>query len=396
MQENDVLSEKLFLTAYVLWMLSSAIGLTTLSTTFSVAPALRRVTQNLSIGIILIKCLRGRYSSKAILAILFITPIVTYGAYKSGNVRYLTLWFFAVGMQDVDVDTVIRVTYRFLVVLIPSIMLLRVIGVIPDHLDIFGTFSSRYGIQRQALGFSHPNGLGMKFFELAACYCYLHRDFISLKTIASVGFLALLTFLIPNSLGSFVAIIMLLGVSVYFALHKQENDSELRRFAWISTVLSLAFNIYSIFVGKNGVDIHPLVAKVDSFASDRLLYSHIVFDYYGFGLFGQTINVGRGEYADFSFLDNSYIDLLLRQGLLVYLIITVVILLTIFKQSKADMFYGSILFIYALLGITTNGAFNIASNPFILSACYLLYNNKRLQLGEELLNSETSHYSAES
>ena len=94
--------------------------------------------------------------------------------------------------------------------------------------------------------------------------------------------------------------------------------------------------------------------------------------------------------VDKLFLDNGYMALLLRYGIVAYCIFSVCYFFTMIYLRKKNQYYLlTILFVYALYGVMENGVYMVTHNIFLILFGNLLY-QKVLEPG----NSEIDNCSS--
>lgn len=363
-----------FIAAYTLWLVASEIdysNLHYLSRLFSIGASVLQVVALLIAAVI---CLRRRFAGEQIILLLCVIPIVAYAAYCTGRMRYAVFLLFSVACGDTEFDDIINITLRVNVTILLVMSLLSLIGAIPDmDYQVFGRFGIRNGIQRRALGLAHPNGLGGYVFAICGCEACLHRRQLGVREVGVRQVMlclacALFSYFVPNSQGATlncVALALVLVACMYWPKLLLPSDG-FRPI--LLSVVGIFSNVYSVFVARAGVDVHPIVRMIDDFASSRLYYSHLAYSFYGVSLFGRRINVGRSETADVTFLDNTYVDLLVRHGVLVYVIMSILLIVLLYQMGRSKPFLGYLIALRAVSGISGNGIFELDPWPILLLA----------------------------
>lgn len=141
---------------------------------------------------------------------------------------------------------------------------------------------------------------------------------------------------------------------------------------WILNIFSIMFSY--IDVGKN-----PILTKVDDWMSSRLSFCHKVWSLYGVTLFGQRIYVTEDErkiagIGSRLWLDNAYVSMLLRYGILTFAIFSAGYLCLIkLALAQKEHMLAIILFLYALYGVMENGLYMITHNIFLITFAALLF-----------------------
>lgn len=361
-----------FIAAYTLWLVASEIDYSNLHYLTHLASTGTRVLQIAALLMAAVICLRRRFSNEQLLLLMCTAPIVAYSAYCTGRMRYAVFLLFSVACGDTDFDDILRITLKVNLSILIVMAFLSLIGAIPDmDYQVFGWFGIRNGIQRRALGLAHPNGLGGYVFSICGCTTCLHRRHLRTRDVMLCLACGFFSFYVPNSQSaalSCVALALLLLLCMHWPKLLVPTTGFMPK---LLSAIGVFSNIYSVFVARVGVNIHPIVAKIDDFASSRLYFSHLAYRFYGVSLFGRRINVGRSETADVKFLDNTYVDLLVRHGMLAYIIISILLIVLIYQMSKTKPFLGYLITLRAVSGISGNGIFELDPWPILLLAAIL-------------------------
>ena len=304
------------------------------------------------------------YSHRELLSILLVTLPIAASTILSGSVRVMGTWMFIVAFKYTDLDGIIAMAYRILRMMIPAIVFLCLIGLLPD------AFNYRFGVLRHAMGFNHPNYFGMKIFQFSACYVYLHWH--SLKKGDGVRAVLVLAFLyfIPHSVTSILctAVLFLLTIAGRFLQAKKRALLQVFETAlMLSAVLCIAGTVLLTIYGMN----FPLGQALDAWMSYRFSHAKQIYAVYKISLFGQSISSGY-------LLDSGYMDLILRSGLLVYLLFFVGYIGNMSYHKNNPALY-LLLCTFGFYGIMEYGVYLIARNLFLLSFADILYSRRKKQ-----------------
>lgn len=313
------------------------------------------------------------YTKRELLVIIFITFPVIIATVLSGQRQMMSVWMFIVASKNVDVDRVIRAAYKILLVMIPAVMIMCLLGVIENATLMRGS------VRRFALGFSHPNQLGLSVFQLMACYCYVHKD--KLDKLNYIYFLLTILFLfrIPNSKTAYIAMVVLLFMLVLYVFineHKPAYMSTYEKGILLGTFL---LNFFSIVFSYIDVNRNFILARINSWMSSRFSVCHKVWLLYGVSFFGQKVYVTEDErklvgLKNKLWLDNSYTSLLLRYGILMFLIFSIGYWCLIKSMLiKKEYVLAIILFLYAVYGLMETGWHMITHNIFLITFSTMLY-----------------------
>lgn len=313
------------------------------------------------------------YTKRELMIIILITVPVIIATVLSGQRQMMSVWMFVVAAKNVDVDKVIRTAYKILLVMLPAVVILCLLGVIENATMMRGS------VQRFALGFSHPNQLGLSVFQLMACYCYINKD--KLNKLNYIYFLLAVLFLvkIPNSKTAYIATTVLLLMLVLYKFIKNQKPEYMIAYEKGILIGAFCLNFFSIIFSYIDVNRNFILARVNSWMSSRFSVCHKVWLLYGVSFWGQRIYVTESERAlvgikNRLWLDNSYVSLLLRYGILIYLIFSIGYLCLVKSMLiKREYVLAIILFLYAIYGLMETGWYMITHNIFLITFSTLLY-----------------------
>ncbi len=318
------------------------------------------------------------YKKKELMIIILITLPVTISTGLSGNRSLLSVWMFIVGAKEVSFDRIIKIAYRILQIMIPLVVFLRMLRIIDDYMIMRGS------IQRFSLGFSHPNQLGLRIFQLTLCYCYINRAKLSLLSCCKIVFAIVFTIIIPNSQTAYISLIVFLILILIYKYMENQRHIFTEIFAKSLLVGALALNTISIVLAYIDVNKNAILSQIDKWMSVRFSWCHKVWQIYGISFWGQKVYVLGEEtkilgIGNRLWLDNAYVTILLRYGILVFLITSFTYIYLIGSMAiRKEYILVVILFLYALYGLMENGLFMLSHNIFLLAFSDLLYHKENL------------------
>lgn len=186
-----------------------------------------------------------------------------------------------------------------------------------------------------------------------------------------------------NQANSMVSYIILLLLMVHIIVFQKFKEKELYAIMIISFPVifsALKSSNYSLLSGwmfiiaSQKSDFEKLIRT-----AYKILRLNKVYLLYGIPVFGQKVFISEAERELVGitydlYLDNGYMALLIRYGILVYGIFSVCYLSAmIFLYRKKQWYLLIILFIYALYGVMENGNYRITHNIFLFSFGSILY-----------------------
>lgn len=360
---------------FALWLIVEILFDTTIESVFGISKDVINSIMNIVITAMLLVriVLLQTYKRKELIVIGMITLLLLVSAMNSHYLSFISTWLFIVAIKDMDYRQLVLLAKRILQILIPVVILLYFMGVIDDYTMYRGAEL------RQSLGFSHPNGLGRYIFHWVACSVYMTEE----KNVSAMKFLfysllALFIYIVPNSQSALICLILLLvGVFLFQMMKNRKNRQKILAVACMMG--AAAANLGSVVLSLLDLKSHPFWKQVDRLLSIRFSAGHRVYELYGMKWLGHIVYVTEAEreavgITETLYLDNSYMTLLIRCGILVYLLFTVSFLLLLWKVYKAEEYnLLIILTVYSIYGIMEKCVYVLGMNAFILMMARLLY-----------------------
>lgn len=317
-----------------------------------------------------------RYTNKELLILVLISIPFIIGTINSGNNQLMSMLLFIIGAKYADIEKITKMYFHILLVMIPLIIVLCIMDILPDIIIYRG------GYIRHSLGFEHPNRLGMRIFQLVACFCYIKRNnkykWFEYIIISS---LALFVYRVSNSQTAFIGLIILIIMIMVGNIYDHYNIRK-KRLMVIMTGISIAINCVTVVASFFNPHNNQLFNAIDKFLSHRFIYGYLMYKYYGISIWGQDVQTiikdtkYAGVYRQW-YLDNAYLSILLRFGIVVYMLFSILwIAAIIYYLSNDDYTMVIILFTYSVYGIMTTGFYMMSHNIFLLTIANQIYNKK--------------------
>ncbi len=316
------------------------------------------------------------YKKRELVMIVVITLPIVCATVLSGSKSILSAWMFIVAAKNIDLDKAVRAAYKILLFMVPMIAFLCLTGLIEDN-DRY----MKWNMQRFSLGFMHPNNLGLRFFQLAVCHCYIHKNKLKNSNYFFIIIAIILTLAIPKSQTAYIGLIVLLIVLLLYK-HIQDQKKVLNMFLESLVVGTILFFTLSVFFMCINVNQYWILSRIDKWMSERFSYAHTAWLIYGISPLGQRIYISEAERKSVGinrllYLDNAYASILLRYGILVFILFFLFYILMMKKKiQQREAILVIVLFLYALYGVMENGLYLITHNIFIIAFSDLLYNKE--------------------
>lgn len=315
------------------------------------------------------------YRKKELAIIMGITLPIVVATILSGSKQLLSAWMFIVAAKNSKLDKIIHTAYIILIIMIPMIVFLCLIGFIDDYT------MTRGNIIRYSLGFVHPNQLGLRIVQLVVCHCYLHRHRLGSLNYIIVSIAILFLVKVPNSKTAYIVMIVLLCMLLLYNFVKNQSVVYMKIFEKSLFLGVLCFSVLSVLFSYLDIGRNYVLVRLDKWMSSRFSLCHIVWQLYGVSPLGQRIYVTEVERESVGiktrlWLDNAYVSVLLRYGVLVFLIFSIGYLCLVkYMIIQKEYILSVILVLYALYGIMENGMYMVTHNIFLIAFSSLLYKN---------------------
>ncbi len=182
---------------------------------------------------------------------------------------------------------------------------------------------------------------------------------------------------VANSQTSFYSLLILAVIS-FIHIIVVRTKSNTQRMASIFIMVALASNALSTFMILIDVRKYRLLSDIDRFMSSRFSQCHRTLKYYGVHLLGQKVQMyvkrpGVGRFYHF-WLDNAYASILLRYGIIVFLIFSFLYLYSmVYLKRVGQVFLLEIMSLFAIYGIMENNFYFMSQNMFLLLLSYPIY-----------------------
>lgn len=311
------------------------------------------------------------YQIKELLLIGIISLPIIYATSCSNHNTMMSTWIFIIAVKYIDFERIVKLTYYVGLLATVLVILLFVMGYISEYTMYRGT------ILRHSLGFSHPNMLGVRIFLLVVCRCFIHKKNFNILDWGIIPIAAIFVYRVTNSQTSCIALVILaVIVGVYVIVDMYGGDFSV--FSRCMIVVAIFANLLSLFLSFINLKKYPMLKRIDRFMSSRFSQCHRTLDYYGVKLFGQDIKlifVRPGISKTYHFwLDNAYMSILLRYGIIVFAFFSVMYICTMIYLRKIEQhLLVAILCLYAVYGIMENNFFSMSQNLFLLLLSYPIY-----------------------
>lgn len=320
-----------------------------------------------------------KYSKKELFIIVPITALTYYSAKVSNYTQIFYTWLLITGAKNTAFDRIVKTSFFLYLFSIISLITLRFCGILTDA----GIY--RGDLFRPALGFLHPNTLGICLFVLIECWFYLRWDkLVTFDYLACIA-VSIFSWMVPNSRTSSLCLVILAVLSFYSSkiFYKYEILSKITEYSLC--VSAIICNIGSIILSILYNSKSAIMLTINKALSTRLSTAHQLFQEFGLSLLGQRIytTVSERTFAGFGSteiaLDNSFMRILLHWGIVIYILFSLCILYLLIyciKHKETRLFIT--LFTMIIYSVFERLIYMGTYCVFILALSSVIYENKSL------------------
>ena len=318
----------------------------------------------------------------AYIALLFCSIGYALGYIHSGSTILLEIILFIILLMDIDFRKLIAV---YITVIGASLIVVFVASnlSILNHLS----YTTDSGAVRNSFGVNYPTDFAAYILFFCLAWAYYRKEKI---TYIEIGVFYGLAYFIWHYCIARTSTLCLIVLSTFLLIYKtlilicKKNAIKPwgRHANILSFPLTLAIPICSIFAIVSAYYFNagnPLHQKLNSLLSGRLELGSSTFKHYDVTLFGQSIDMyGNGGYTfpwfnftaegalGYNFIDSSYLNILFRFGLFVFLCTMLLFwLASISARKRQDYITLFILAILAVHCLIEHHMLDLQYNPFI-------------------------------
>jgi len=366
MGEHYSKEEILYLGAYIIYLTASILSIAKIITLFPFAGLLAYL-KLMAAGIVFLKVIMDEYYKRnQILLFLFLTILAIYSGIQAGTFTLFCALCFIFGARDIPFQIILKIS-MVLQLMIMAVTAVAIAGGLIQNEPV-GEFVWQETVVesgnklRYNLGYFHPNTIaGIVLFFTFMFICYRKKcTFITFVICMAINYCI---YQWTGSRTSFLMSLICLPLMLWFT-HKKRIQ-----IIW-KILLILAPLILSMMAVILSISYDPEVqwmAHINTMLSGRLGLGQAAFETYGFLPFGQKI-VWITNFKDaYNYVDSSYMRLLLDFGYIVFIVVIIACMCTMYFLLKQDNREYSIAFlallVYAMIEPTI---FSIENQPFYL------------------------------
>ncbi|MCM1234951.1 MAG: hypothetical protein NC489_33045, partial [Ruminococcus flavefaciens] len=198
------------------------------------------------------------YTKRELIIIIGITIPIVIATILSDSRPILSAWMFIVAAKNSDLDKIIHTAYKILLIMVPIVILLCLLGFIDDKILMRGS------VERISLGFSHPNQLGLRIFQLMVCHCYVNKNKIGIANYLYIFFAIVFTISVPNSQTTYIALGILLFLLSFYRYFEKQKKIIMELYMKSLLIGACLFSFFSIIFSYINVNKYFILARINS------------------------------------------------------------------------------------------------------------------------------------
>lgn len=360
----------IYLFAYM-WLVMSELAFTYNNTSDIFA-----FVRNATFIMLLLIILQNKYKVKTFIQVGLFALIITMGVLFSHSLSFLMILVLGLAIGDVDFRKFVIFDYRLKIVILASIVICCKLGLINNYTAVIN------GIEKQSLGFSHPNTLGLFVSIIIVEWLYIHYNTLRFKNIVCIFIITMGLYYIGTSRTSWILLLFVTGRSL---LLRNREICNLMQNRIIKRVLSLLPIIVCLlcYGGAIAYTKSSLMWNViDKFFTTRIYWANYYLKTYGLNLFGRSLNTTSARSAmligaaQSNSLDMAYVRIGIQYGVII-LLFFVLALVILQKYAIRTKNWGLLIAntFFVVLGAVENSIYSVAMNVFLICVIYAIGGN---------------------
>lgn len=275
---------------------------------------------------------------ESILAVLLLFSFA-YSTYQTGYTVVLDTALLILGAYKVRSTSILK---TYIAVKLPFIL-----GtIVCSQLGIFeNLIYNQHGRIRESFGFIYPTDFAAQVFFLIVAWTLIRHVQISYLELTAFMLIALFLKLKSDTRCSVISICLVVCAVAFwknfyfFKIKEKIHHIFVKINLWCCLISPYFFAIFMILLCRFYMPDNKIMALLNKMTTGRLKLGKKTFDYYDIQLYGQYIDMqGNGgtleKPVDYTFIDCSYINILMRFGLIVFFVVLALITFLMIKNRE--------------------------------------------------------------
>jgi len=334
---RQVLFERFYITAFVIFILKNMLDSTSLVHLPGVAGILLILLPLLLIGC---KLLMQTYSKPGLIVMVLCIGICLYTIIRNKNYTLLYSCLSICALQQVNIRNVLKASIwtkaAVLSIHVVSYVILNYLR--PEMIE----YVYRNGVRRHFFFLSHANLFTAYLVWMSLELIYINYNRLKLLHYIMIW---LLNFVFYQFTNTNTGMILMIGVILLIYMAKRDwriiNKALSVVSKYIFFVCSIVFPLIAVIYTRLDGTLLTLWQKLNGFLSGRLLYGALGYDLHGFTLFGRIISFPikvfwKGHWLDGIVFDNSFFGFFIVNGVIYLLLLSILFYLLESKTSRLE------------------------------------------------------------
>lgn len=353
--------------------------------------ALTRITESvfiIFIGITLIGVMLNHYTIQSLLILMLLGVIAVFNFYFTHNRTFIDLFLLILLFKDIDTIDIARIYLYASIAAFIVIVLLYLIGILkPVNVINFNT-----GVEKNSLGFIHPNATGLAVVTINVSYLYIYRDRIKAVYLLPVWLLNILILYITGARTSIF--LLIIAYLLWYILRQFSNKLSINFMLFTESIIMLVCFVFSYGMSSSSKleVVGSSMNKLNLLMTSRFSIGQNFIQKYGLSFLGQKVSysslsnlTNQTTYGVYDVLDNSYLKLLINYGILISIIYFFIILFILKKMVENGDFWAIIpILTFTVLGVMEQSMLYYWVN-FSLAFVGVLFPESRIHQKENTL-----------
>ncbi len=322
------------------------------------------------LGCILIFALlavNGKFYANRIPIMLLCALAILVSVVGAHSVSFFMTFVVGLAMKEIEVERFIKFDMVVRALLLFFIFILCALGIVENYTSVIN------GTYKQALGFGHPNTLGLHIAVIIVEWIFLYFKKVKFS---SIFLLSCAVYILYRVGTSRTAIVLLVGSIIFTIILKSNRvqtvlSGKVGRgiITALPTIICGLCYICATFYNRA----NALWLALDSLLTTRIYWANYYLSNVGLSLFGTNIDPVSSREAKIagstqsSVFDMSYVRIGVEYGAII-LVIFIICLMLVQNYAIRTKKWGLLVAntYYIMLGIVENSLYSVAMNPFLV------------------------------
>ena len=328
---------------------------------------LESVTKVMVVALLILRLCLIKYSKRQVVVEVLITLVLFVSWLQSRDLSLMIVWLFIIAAQNVDVRACALIGTVTLGALVALTVFASALGIIPSYYQVSPNFTLR-----TSLGFLHPNTLGI--FVISAYIAWLVIRAPKFKLLSVLVAIPLLLFihLYPKSRTCEVLIISAVLLYSLTCMSMSCQGKGRAICLWSIGIIGVMPLVASVLIAYGFDADIAWMRKLNDLLSMRPELAHFFLKQMPLNLMGHNVDLLNVDYkiASSYLVDMGYINLLIRFGLIPFMLIVIVQIFGLFTPCRVGSPTPEALGLscFAIMGLMETTFMLVAFNYYIVIA----------------------------